>query len=86
MAEQPQRQNRFVGARRFAPGFLDQPEKFSLASEMLRITFPYLFFVSLTALAGGVLNTYDRFGVPAVTPAFLNLAMIGAALWLAPRE
>lgn len=69
----------------FAPGFLDQPEKFSLASEMLRITFPYLFFVSLTALAGGVLNTYDRFGVPAVTPAFLNLSMIAAALWLAPR-
>ncbi len=69
----------------FAPGFLDQPEKFDLASEMLRITFPYLFFVSLTALAGGVLNTYDRFGVPAVTPAFLNLAMIAAAIWLAPQ-
>lgn len=52
---------------------------------MLRITFPYLLFVSLTALAGGVLNAYQRFGVTAVTPAFLNLAMIAAALWLAPR-
>jgi len=69
----------------FAPGFLEQPEKFDLAAGMLRITFPYLFFVSLTALAGGILNAHDRFGVPAVTPIFLNLAMILAAVWLAPR-
>jgi putative peptidoglycan lipid II flippase len=69
----------------FAPGFLEQPEKFDLAAGMLRVTFPYLFFVSLTALAGGILNAYDRFAVPAVTPIFLNLAMIAAAVWLAPR-
>jgi putative peptidoglycan lipid II flippase len=66
----------------FAPGFIDQPEKFALASEMLRITFPYLLFVSLTAFAGGILNTWGRFGVPAFTPVLLNLCMIAAALWL----
>ena len=69
----------------FAPGFLDEPHKYDLTVEMLRITFPYIFFISLTAFAGGILNTYGRFGVPALTPVFLNLSMIGAALWLAPR-
>jgi putative peptidoglycan lipid II flippase len=51
---------------------------------MLRVTFPYLFFISLTAFAGGILNTYGRFGVPAFTPVLLNLALIGAAIWLSP--
>ena len=51
---------------------------------MVRITFPYILFVSLTAFAAGLLNTYGRFGVPAFTPVLLNLALIGAALWLAP--
>lgn len=69
----------------FAPGALDEPEKFALTSEMLRITFPYLFFISLTALAAGVLNSYGRFAVPAVTPVLHNLCVIAAALWLAPR-
>lgn len=69
----------------FAPGFLDEPHKYDLTVEMLRITFPYIFFISLTAFAGGILNTYGRFGVPALTPVFLNLTMIGASLWLAPR-
>ncbi|NHA14909.1 murein biosynthesis integral membrane protein MurJ [Thioalkalivibrio sp. XN279] len=68
----------------FAPGYLQEPEKLALGSEMLRLTFPYLFFISLTALAGGILNTYGRFGVPAFTPVFLNLVLIAAALWLAP--
>ncbi len=68
----------------FAPGFLDEPHKYDLTVEMLRITFPYIFFISLTAFAGGILNTYGRFGVPALTPVLLNLSMIGAALWLAP--
>jgi putative peptidoglycan lipid II flippase len=69
----------------FAPGFSAEPDKLALASDMLRITFPYLFFISLTAFAGGILNTYGRFGVPAFTPVFLNLVMIGAAIWLSPR-
>ena len=52
--------------------------------DLLRITFPYIFFISLTALAGGVLNTYSRFSVPAFTPVLLNLSFIVFALWLAP--
>lgn len=69
----------------FAPGFAGEPDMLALASEMLRLTFPYLFFISLTAFAGGILNTYGRFGVPAFTPVFLNLVLIGAAVWLSPR-
>jgi putative peptidoglycan lipid II flippase len=68
-----------------APGFLNEPHKYDLTVQMLRITFPYLMFISLVALSAGVLNTYGRFGVPAFTPVLLNLSMIGAALWLAPR-
>lgn len=68
----------------FAPGFLDEPEKFELASDMLRITFPYLLLISLTAFAGAILNSYDRFAVPAFTPVLLNLAMICAAVFLSP--
>ena len=59
--------------------------KLALAADMLRLTFPYLFFISLTAFAGGILNAHDRFAVPAFTPVLLNLCLIGAALWLAPR-
>jgi len=69
----------------FAPGFIAHQGKFDLAVSMLRITFPYLLFISLAALSGGILNTYGRFRVPAFTPAFLNLSMIAAALWLAPH-
>ncbi len=68
----------------FAPGFLDEPDKLALAAEMLRYTFPYLFFISLTAFAGGILNTFGRFAVPAFTPVLLNLCLIGAAIFLAP--
>ena len=69
----------------FSPGFSHDGSRFDLASHMLRITFPYIFFISLTALAGGILNTHNRFAGPAFTPVFLNLAMIGATLWLAPH-
>jgi putative peptidoglycan lipid II flippase len=69
----------------FAPGFRGDAAKFALTAEMLRITFPYLFLISLTALAGGVLNTYGRFAVPAVTPVWLNLSLIGAAFFIAPQ-
>ena len=71
----------------FAPGFAlrAEPGKAALAADMLRVTFPYLLFISLTALAGGVLNTFGRFAVPALTPVLLNLSLIAAALWAAPR-
>jgi putative peptidoglycan lipid II flippase len=69
----------------FSPGALDEPEKFQLTSRLLRVTFPFLMFVSLTALAGGVLNSFHRFALPAITPVVLNVCMIAAALWLAPR-
>jgi putative peptidoglycan lipid II flippase len=67
-----------------APGFVGDGGDFDLAALMLRFTFPYLFFVSLTAFAGGVLNTYGRFGVPAFTPVILNVVLIAAAVWAAP--
>lgn len=67
-----------------APGFVNDGGDFDLAALMLRFTFPYLFFVSLTAFAGGILNTYGRFGVPAFTPVILNVVLIVAAVWVAP--
>ena len=69
----------------FAPGFTAEPEQRELAVTMLRLTFPYVLFISLTALAGAILNTFERFGVPAFTPVLLNLCLIAAARWLAPR-
>ncbi len=68
----------------FAPGFLWQGKQYDLAVQMLRITFPYLFFISSVAFAGGILNTFGRFAVPAFTPVFLNICLIAAAIWLAP--
>lgn len=68
----------------FAPGFIENSGKYELASHMLRITFPYIFFISLTAFAGAILNTYRQFAVPAFTPVFLNLTLIACAIWLAP--
>jgi putative peptidoglycan lipid II flippase len=67
----------------FAPGMLDEPEKFAATRDMLRITFPYLFFISLTAMAGGILNSFNRFALPAVTPVLHNLAVIAAMFLLA---
>ena len=67
-----------------APGFVSDGGDFDLAALMLRFTFPYLLFVSLTAFAGGILNTYGRFGVPAFTPVILNVVLIAAAVWVAP--
>ncbi|MBK1693616.1 murein biosynthesis integral membrane protein MurJ [Chromatium weissei] len=68
----------------FAPGFIGDSAQHELATRLLQLTFPYLFFISLTALAGSILNTYNRFGIPAFTPVLLNLSLIGCALWLAP--
>ena len=70
----------------FAPGwFHAEPEKFGLTVQMLRITFPYIFFISLVALAAGVLNTWSRFAVPAFTPVLLNVSFIVAAAFFAER-
>lgn len=65
-----------------APGAVGETGKFELTSEMLRIVFPYLFFISLVALAGGVLNSFGRFALPALTPVLHNLAVIAAMLLL----
>jgi putative peptidoglycan lipid II flippase len=68
----------------FAPGFRVDEGKFELTVEMLRWTFPYLLFVSLAALAAGVLNSYGKFAVPALTSTLMNLVMIVFAAWIAP--
>jgi putative peptidoglycan lipid II flippase len=68
-----------------APGFFGEDGRFDLATAMLRFTFPYLFFVSMTAFAGGILNTYGKFGAPAFTPVILNIVLIASALWLSPQ-
>ena len=69
----------------FAPGFLwEKSGQYELAVDLLRLTFPYLFFISSVAFAGGILNTFGKFVVPAFTPVFLNLCLIAAAIWLAP--
>jgi putative peptidoglycan lipid II flippase len=66
-----------------APGFAADPGKFGLTVAMLRITFPYITFISLVAFSAGVLNTWNRFSVPAITPAFLNVAFIVGAAFFA---
>ena len=68
----------------FAPGFYLEPLKKELAIDILQITFPYLFFISLVALSGSILNSYERFSLPALTPLFYNLSLIVAAVWFAP--
>jgi putative peptidoglycan lipid II flippase len=67
----------------FAPGFSADGVRFTLASDMVRVTFPYLGFISLTALAGAVLNSHHRYAIPAFTPVLLNLSLIGAVLFAA---
>jgi putative peptidoglycan lipid II flippase len=68
----------------FAPGFADDVDKFALTSDLLRITFPYLLLISLTAFYGSVLNTYGQFAIPAVTPVLLNFCLIVATLYFTP--
>lgn len=67
-----------------APGFAADKAKFDLTVDLLRITFPYIFFISLVSLAGGVLNTYGNFSVPAFSPVWLNVAFIAGVLFVAP--
>jgi putative peptidoglycan lipid II flippase len=65
-------------------GFRDNADKFALFVDMFRITFPYLLLISLTAFASAILNSYDKFAIPALTPALLNVVLIGAAVLLSP--
>ena len=67
-----------------APGFVDSPEKFALTSDLLRVTFPYILLISLSSLAGAILNTWNRFSVPAFVPTLLNVSMIIFAVFLTP--
>lgn len=67
-----------------APGFLEIPGKIELTSEMCRITFPFLFLVSLNSMQGGILNSLGKFAAPAFTSTILNLTMIAALFWLTP--
>jgi len=69
----------------FAAGFIDEPEKFKLTSDLLRITFPYILLISMTMMAAGILNTWKHFLVPAFTPVLLNISMISCAVWLSPQ-
>ncbi len=69
----------------FAPGFVESGtaanSRFQLTSDMLAITFPYIFFIALVAFAGGILNSYNKFAIPAFTPVLLNLSLISASIW-----
>ncbi|EFW11955.1 integral membrane protein MviN [Serratia symbiotica str. Tucson] len=67
-----------------APGFVDTPDKFALTSALLRITFPYILLISIASLVGAILNTWNRFSIPAFAPTLLNVSMIGFALFAAP--
>ena len=67
-----------------APGFAADASKFELTVMLTRITFPYILFMSLVALAGGILNTWSRFAIPAFTPVLLNLSFIAMALFAVP--
>lgn len=64
----------------FAPGYIGDKGKFELTADLLRITFPYLFLISMTGFSGAVLNSYGRFGPPAFAPVLLNICLIGAAV------
>lgn len=68
----------------FAPGFVDEPEKYNLTVTLAQITFPYILFISLVSLLGGILNSLERFATVAATPILLNLCLIAALLVLPP--
>ncbi len=69
----------------FAPAWHDDPDQWHSATAMLRWTFPYLFFISLSALFSGVLNSYGKFALPAYTQVIMNIVMIVVTVWIAPR-
>ena len=65
-----------------APGYFDEPEKLEMVGRLLQITFPYLLLISLVAFSGSILNSYNQFAVPALTPIWLNISLIFAAVYL----
>ena len=67
-----------------APGFIGEGSKYDLAVQFTRITFPYLMFMTLAGLYGGVLNAGRRYAHPAAAPILLNLAMIAAMILVVP--
>src|SRR5262245_41692433 len=69
----------------FAPAWHDDPDQWHAASSMLRWTFPFLFFISLSALFSGVLNSYHKFALPAYTQVIMNIVMIVVTVWIAPQ-
>ena len=69
----------------YAPGFHADPAKFDMAVDLFRLTIPYLLFMSLTAFASSILNSYGSFTTPAFAPVLLNIAMIAGAWWLSPH-
>jgi putative peptidoglycan lipid II flippase len=71
-----------LAAHVWPDAWVEDAQKFRLTNHLLAITFPFLLFVSLTALSGSVLNSFHRFAIPAITPVILNLCMIAGALWL----
>ena len=83
-SQRPNAMPRWV-VRAIAPGFAGDADRFALAVELTRITFPYLAFISLVALYGGVLNALDRFAAQASAPIILNLSLIAALLLFADR-
>ncbi len=68
----------------FAPGFASNADQLHLTADLLRITFPYIFFIALVAFAGGILNSFHQFAVPAFTPVLLNISLIASVFLLAP--
>ena len=68
----------------FAPGFTSDAGQIQLTADLLRITFPYIFFIALVAFAGGILNSYHQFAIPAFTPVLLNICLIASVFFLAP--
>ena len=67
-----------------APGFHDVPDKLALTTLLTRVMFPYLIFISLAALAMGILNSLRAFAAPAFSPVFFNVVTIACALLLSP--
>lgn len=68
----------------FAPGFTKDAGQLQLTADLLRITFPYIFFIALVAFAGGILNSFHQFAIPAFTPVLLNICLIASIFFLAP--
>ena len=67
-----------------APGFYDKPNDHELLFLLFKITFPYIFFISLTSICSAVLNTRNFFSIPAFTPAILNLSFIFFIIFVSP--